>query len=93
MVESKLGWGGIDFNNEIVGANVGDLGIPMINPKTTIKGKKGVELSQPCRARKLSGRDLRQPAKEWTILLWIPRQDYYGLGRKCQVHQDSDWSH
>ena len=40
MVESALGWGGIDFNNESMGANVGDLGIPMINPVRTIKGKR-----------------------------------------------------
>ena len=45
MVESALGWGGIDFNNESLGANVGDLGIPMISPVRTIKGKRTPNIS------------------------------------------------
>ena len=69
MVESALGWGGIDFNNESMGANVGDLGIPMINPVRTIKGKKTSIISfLPFRAWKLSRCYLCESTEEWSIL-------------------------
>ena len=72
MVESALGWGGIDFNNESLGANVGDLGIPMISPVRTIKGKRTSNNSSLLfRAWKLSRCHLCESTEEWTILVRV----------------------